>query len=284
MLTPTAELLKAAQVGGYAIGGFNIYNLEGVKAVVGAAEAKNSAVLLQIHPAALKTAGLPLIDLCLSYAKFASVPVAVHLDHTDDVGIIDKAIEAGVSSIMADGSHLSLEKNRAFVGEVVMKARAKHITVEAEIGRISGTEDGLTVADYEARMTDPDDAVRFMAQTGAAFLAVCIGNVHGVYHHPPQLDFDRLQTIREKVDVPLVLHGASGIPEAMIRRSIELGVCKFNVNTEVRTAYLDVLRSVSDDDDLTDIMEHGVQAMQRVVEDKMVLFGSVDSAEMIKAT
>jgi tagatose 1,6-diphosphate aldolase GatY/KbaY len=150
--------------------------------------------------------------------------------------------------------------------------------VEAELGRLTGTEDGLTIPEYEAKLTDPGQAADFVAQTGIAALAVCIGNVHGRYRSEPRLDFDRLAAIRQAVAIPLVLHGASGLPQAMVHRSIALGVRKFNVNTEVREAYVHTLRERLQDPkspDLLDLMQSAEQAMQAVVAEKLQLFASV---------
>jgi tagatose 1,6-diphosphate aldolase GatY/KbaY len=277
MLTPTTTLLTAAQSGGYAIGAFNIYNLEGVQAVIRAAEAERSPVILQIHPKALEHGGPPLIALCLAAGQGAVVPVAVHLDHSTSADAIQAALAAGISSVMADGSHLDYAGNVAFTRAMVALAHAQDAAVEAELGRISGTEDGLTVADMEARMTDPDQAVDFVQQTGVDALAVCIGNVHGTYPGEPRLDFDRLAAVRARVELPLVLHGTSGLPDAMIHRAVELGVCKFNVNTEVRHAYLGAVRAHLADHartDLVDVMNAAIDAMAAVVADKLRLFGS----------
>ena len=279
MFAQTLPILRAAKDMKYAVGGFNIYNLEGIRAVIRAAENRNSAVLLQIHPNALKVGGSDLMQLCIFAAENSSVPVGVHLDHCDDEKWIQKAISLRVSSIMADGSHLSNLANTAFVNSVTPLAHAQGIAIEAELGRISGTEDGLTVEDYEARMTDPVDAVQFVEETSADLLAVCIGNVHGPYGNPPSLDFSRLKLIRNLVDVPLVLHGASGLPNTLIRDAIDYGICKFNVNTEVRNAYLQTLQQIPKHTDLPRIMEIGIDAMQSVVEEKIDLFGSRNSAK-----
>lgn len=277
MLVPTLALLQAAQSDGYAIGAFNVYNLEGVKAVIAAAEVERSPVMLQVHPSALKFAGTPLLALCLAAAQQAAVPVAVHLDHSTSEKEINTAFTAGLKSVMADGSHLTYPENLAFTRVVVMAARPLDAAVEAELGRLSGTEDGLTVPEYEALLTDPEQAQAFVAETGIDALAVCIGNVHGHYRGEPKLDFERLAKIRKSVDVPLVLHGASGLPAEMIRESIRLGVSKFNVNTEVREAYLQALKTAVQSPktpDLIRLMEGGVSAMQAVVCEKIILFGS----------
>jgi tagatose 1,6-diphosphate aldolase GatY/KbaY len=278
MLAPTADLLQQASKDGYAIGAFNVYNLEGVQAVVQAAEAERSPVMLQLHPKALEHGGAPLVALCLKAAEDAAIPMAVHLDHSTSRAAIRSALAGGVSSVMADGSHLDYAENVAFTRAMTELAHAQNAAVEAELGRISGTEDGLTVADVEARMTNPDQAVDFVAQTGVDALAVCIGNVHGAYPGDPRLDFARLAAIRERVSVPLVLHGTSGLPDTMIARAVELGVCKFNVNTEIRTAYLGAVRERLNAPpvDLLDVMASAIAAMRTVIAGKLRLFGSVD--------
>lgn len=280
MLTSTLELLQTARRNAYAIGAFNVYNLEGVRAVVEAAEALQSPAILQLHPSALGYGKSPLIALCLEAAKSAKVPMSVHLDHSTSPRDIKAALDAGMKSIMADGSPMDYAQNLAFTREMTELAHSCGAIVEAEIGRISGTEDGLTVAEYEAKMTDPVQAAEFVAATRVDTLAVTIGNVHGKYRGEPKLDFKRLAAIHRAVDLPLVLHGASGLPSSMIDRSIQLGVCKFNVNTEVRDAYLDVLKSVNSlsSPDLLDIMEQAIAAMRSVVADKLRFFGSSGKA------
>lgn len=285
MLSSTRELLETARRNSYAIGAFNVYNLEGVRAVVLAAEASQSPAMLQIHPSSLKYGGSPLVSLCLEAARVATVPISVHLDHSTSATAIQFALEAGMNSVMADGSHLSYAENMAFTREMSQLAHRYGAVVEAEIGRISGTEDGLSVAEKEAKMTDPIQAGEFVRATQVDTLAVTIGNVHGEYRSEPRLDFERLIKIGQAVgkDILLVLHGASGLPAAMISRSIQLGVCKFNVNTEVRQAYMTTLRSDScqaPQADLLPCMEQSIAAMQQVVMEKMRLFGSTHKAHL----
>ena len=278
MLTSTTELLHAAAAGGYAIGAFNVYNLEGVRAVVQAAEAQRSPVMLQLHPGALQHGGQPLVALCLAAARLASVPITVHLDHSTSSEAIQEALQAGVTSVMADGSHLPYQENVVFTRTMAGMAHGQQAAVEAELGRLTGTEDGLTVPEYEALFTDPAQAADFIAQTGVDALAVCIGNVHGRYRQAPRLDFDRLAALQRVVPVPLVLHGASGLPAAMVHQAVALGVRKFNVNTEVREAYVEALRGclqAPGAPDLVDLMRQAEAAMQAVVAAKLQLFGSV---------
>lgn len=276
------QLLAEAQAGGYALGAFNVYNLEGVLAVVGAAEREHSPAVLQVHPAALQHGGEPLLALCLAAGRAARVPVAVHLDHAASEAAIRLALGAGLSSVMADGSHLPYDENRAFTRAMADLAHAQGAAVEAELGRLAGTEDGLSVAEYEARLTDPRQAADFVAETGVDALAVCVGNAHGRYLGEPRLDFDRLAALARTVPVPLVLHGASGVPAAMVQRAIELGVRKFNVNTELREAYLLACRRTlanSPSADLTEMLQAAVEDMQAVVAAKLRLFGSAGRSE-----
>lgn len=280
MLTSTSELLNTARRNAYAIGAFNVYNLEGVKAVIDAAESLQSPAMLQLHPSALKYGKSPLVALCMEAARKSSVPISVDLDHSTSEKDIHLALAAGIKSIMADGSPLSYEQNLIFTREMTKLSHANGAIVEAEIGRISGTEDGLTIAEKEAKMTDPVQAVEFLKETQVDALAVTIGNVHGKYLSEPRLDFPRLAKIRASVSVPLVLHGASGLPETMINQSIKLGVSKFNVNTEVREAYMDVLKTSASlsDPDLLEVMEKAIDAMRSVISDKLQLFGSAGKA------
>lgn len=280
MLTPTLDLMRDARARQYALGAFNVYNLEGVMAVIQAAEEALSPVLLQIHPRALAHGGTPFVTLCLAAGNDSRVPVAVHLDHSTSETHIAGALAAGVQSVMADGSDLSYADNVAFTRRMAERTHTHAAVIEAELGKISGTEDGLTIADFEARMTDPAQAADFVAQTGVDMLAVCIGNVHGPYPGDPHLDFERLRQIRNAVPVPLVMHGASGLPEAAIQRAIDLGICKFNVNTEVRRAYVQALHNAPAGADLLDIMEQAVAAMRSVILEALRRFRSTGKAAL----
>lgn len=280
MLTSTKSLLQMAEDGGFAIGAFNIYNLEGARAVVAAAESQASPTMLQIHSAALGFGGRPLIALCIAAVQSASVPMSVHLDHSSERSEIERVLEIGINSIMADGSLLEYEANVDFTRDVTEMVHYNDGTVEAELGRLSGTEDNTVVAEYDAKMTDPEQAADFVNRTGVDSLAVCIGNVHGRYQGWPRLDFGRLEAIHEIVSVPLVLHGASGLPEEMVKKSIELGVRKFNVNTEVRSAYVESFANELEGfarPDLLDLMGNAVNAMKDVVTEKLRLFGAAQN-------
>lgn len=277
MLTSLYELLQNAKLSNYAVGAFNVYNLEGIKAVVAAAEAEHSPVILQLHPSAFQFHGSALLTACLESAKNSHVPTLVHLDHATTVVDIEWALSHGITSIMADGSHGAPNENVDFTSRMAVLARQHGAAIEAELGRLSGSEDGLSIPDYEARLTDPHMAVDFVEQTQVDALAVCIGNVHGHYHGEPKLDFDRLASIQRLVSVPLVLHGASGLSDELVHRTIDYGVRKFNVNTEVREAYLAALQASLQEEkkpDLIDVMNDAVLAMQAVVVSKLQLFRS----------
>jgi len=274
VLVGTQEILNQAVEGGFAVGAFNVYNLEGAKAVVQAAEQEHLPVIIQIHPTSILTDSKTLPALCLAAAKEATVLVSVHLDHSDSEDAIRASLIAGIRSVMADGSSLEFDRNVIFTRQCVKNVHSVGGFVEGELGRLSGTEDGLTIPEYEARYTNPEEASEFCVETGLDALAICIGNVHGKYLREPELDFGRLSSIRDAVSVPLVLHGGSGLPESMVRRSIELGVRKLNVNTELRNAYLGSLRdSLSlNTPEITNVMDNAVEAMTSVVVEKIRQF------------
>ncbi|KAG2605090.1 hypothetical protein PVAP13_4NG115400 [Panicum virgatum] len=276
----TKQLLLNAEKGGYAIGAFNVYNLEGVEAVVAAAEAENSPAILQIHPSALKQGGVPLVVSCIAAAEQSSVPITVHYDHGTSKSDLLQALEMGFDSVMVDGSHLTLGENILYTKIVSSLAHAKGLLVEAELGRLSGSEDGLTVEEYEARFTDVAQAEGFIDETSIDALAVCIGNVHGKYPPSgPNLKLDLLKDLRAltlKKGVSLVLHGASGLPHELVQECIDLGVRKFNVNTEVRNSYLESLKKSGKD--LIQVMSSAKEAMKAVVAEKLHLFGSAGKA------
>ncbi len=238
MLANSIDLVQQARNRGVAVGAFNTYNLELTQAIVTAAEALQVPVILQLGVPSVKAGGEPLAMATLAAARAASIPVAVHLDHCPDKGLIEQCFSWGFSSALADGSRLPFAENVAFTRQAVNLAQRYGAAIEAELGYLAGTEDGLTVEEVEASLTDPARACEFMSETAAGLLAVSIGNVHGYVPDPPPLDFARLASIAAGVNVPLVLHGASGMAKADIQRCIRMGVAKLNVNTEVRAAFL----------------------------------------------
>ena len=202
----------------------------------------------------------PLIAGLRVLADTATVPVAVHLDHCVDAGVLRRAIASGVDGVMADGSRLDVEANARFVGAVARDAHVAGLDVEAELGRLAGSEDGWTVEAREARLTDPDSVAAFLDASGADLLAVSIGNVHGSTARPPRLDLDRLAAIRRVTQVPLVLHGGSGLDDAQLRAAIGMGISKVNVNTEIREAYRDGLLDSGPRMELVEVLATARQA------------------------
>jgi tagatose 1,6-diphosphate aldolase GatY/KbaY len=241
MLANTLELVSAARQRGVAVAAFNTYSLELTQAIVQAAEQLSQPVILQLGVASVKAGGEPLVKATMIAAQRASVPVAVHLDHCAERGMIEQCLAWGCSSALADGSHLSFAENVTLARDAVRIAAAHQASIEAELGYLAGTEDGVTVEALRASLTDPERANEFVAATGVSLLAVAIGNVHGYTPQPPPLDFDLLARIVAGVDVPLTLHGASGLGKESIQRAISLGVAKINVNTEVRVAFLSAI-------------------------------------------
>jgi tagatose bisphosphate family class II aldolase len=236
-LISSRELLYKAMEDGYAIAAFNIHNLETLKAVMNAAKLEKSPVILQTTPGTLRHVGIAYI---VAIAKIAAddygIPVSLHLDHCEDLETIYKCIDNGYTSVMVDGSKLPFDKNIELVKKVVDYAHKRDVQVEAELGRVGGTEDDLTVSDYEAFLTDPDMAVEYVERTGIDSLAIAIGTAHGMYKDTPKIDFRRLKMIRKLVNIPLVLHGASGVPDEMIKRAVELGINKINIATDLKNA------------------------------------------------
>ena len=305
MLVTNKELLLAAKRGAYAVGAFNIQNLESLLAVVEAAVEEKSPIIVAVTPSAIKYGGLKYLTALVKVAaENAPVPMSLHLDHGEDVETVRKCLEAGFTSVMIDGSHLPFEENVALTRRVVELAHSMGVSVEGELGRLTGVEE-KTVEEREAVLTDPDGAKEFVKRTGVDALAVSIGTSHGAYKFKgePKLDFERLRLIREKVDVPLVLHGASsvpqwiiekatkygaeltgakGIPEDHVKRAISLGITKINIDTDLRLAFTATVREVLANQpkefDPRKILGPAKEAMKEVVKAKMRLFGSFGKA------
>lgn len=239
MLAAFPELLETAAARGRALGAFTCYNLETAVGVLGAAEERQVGVVLLVSPKSFAArGGEALVAALRAVAERSTAPSCVQLDHVSEPAMIRTALGAGVGAVLADGSRLPLQGNIDFVREAVALARSQGGHVEAELGGIAGDED-VTAAVAAGALTEPVEAARLVAESGAACLAVSIGNVHGEYREPPSLDWERLAAIRETTDAPLSLHGASGLPDADIERAIASGIAKVNVNTELRRRYLD---------------------------------------------
>lgn len=235
-LVTTKEILLKAQKEHYAIGAFNVENLEMVMAVIAAGEEMNSPVIMQTTPSTVKYASL---DYFYANAKVAaehaSIPVAIHLDHGNSFELAMQALRAGYTSIMIDGSHEPFEDNIAVSKAVVDACHPSGVCVEAELGKVGGKEDDLDGGN--GGYTDPLEAQEFVAKTGIDSLAVAIGTAHGVYQGEPKLDLNRLSEIREEVSIPLVLHGTSGVPDETVKECVKRGICKVNYATDLRIAF-----------------------------------------------
>ena len=273
MLTPFRELLEERRSAGAAVGAFTCYDVTTALGVVRAAEARNDPVILLVSEASVASEeGRLLAPALVTVAREARVPACVELDHTSDRELIAAALAAGIGAVMADGSKLPLDENTALVRSV--RGVAVDAGVEAELGHIEGGEDVAAAASAGA-FTDPEEAVALVEATGADCLAVSIGNVHGRYATTPALNWELLAELRHRIDIPLSLHGASGLPDADVRRAIELGITKVNVNTEIRGRYLAELErrlpEVRDGLRLLELQRSVVTAVADVVSAKLDL-------------
>lgn len=238
MLVTTKEMLLDAQKNHYAVGAFNIENLEFVMAVLAAAEETKSPVIMQTTPGTVKSAGLDYFyGMVKAAAERASVPVALHLDHGDGFDRCMQALRVGYTSVMIDGSHESFEDNIALTASVARVGGAMGVPVEAELGKVGGKEDDGPAVEGENPYTDPEEAREFVERTGCTSLAIGVGTAHGVYTETPHIEQDVVKAIRAAVDVPLVLHGTSGVPDEQVAEAVKNGICKVNYATELRQAY-----------------------------------------------
>ncbi len=296
------ELLHLAQKGKYAVGAFNINNLEVLQAVVSAGESERSPAIIAVSEGAIQYAGFPyIVSIARIAAQIASIPLSLHLDHGKDWEVIRNCIENGFTSVMIDGSHLEFDENITVTKKVVEMAKKKGVSVEAELGRLKGIEEKVSVSDQEAFLTDPQSAEEFVKKTDVDALAIAIGTSHGAYKFKGEakLDFERLREITERVDIPLVLHGASGVPRSVlekaerfgaklpgakgipdeaIQRAISLGICKINIDTDLRLSFVGAIREVivtkPEEFDPRKILGPGREAIKQTVQSKMKLFGS----------
>ena len=273
-LVKMKDLLKRAEEKNIGCGAFSVGNMEMVKGAIRAAEELDTPIILQIAEVRLKNSPLHLMGpMMVQAAKEAKVDVAVHLDHGLTFETVDKALELGFTSVMLDASTLPFEENIAKVKTVVEKARKHGATVEAELGLVGGSEDGS--CDHGIRCTDPDDAVVYAKETGIDALAVAIGNAHGNYPVAPTLAFDVLAKIHEKVDIPLVLHGGSGISDKDFQRAISLGIRKVNIATasfNSLTAHVEKYMASTDKHNFFDLNEAMVQGTYENVKRHILVF------------
>lgn len=281
-LVTSEKMLLDAQKGGYAVGAFNVENMEMVKAVLAAAEELKAPVMLQTTPGTIKYGTVETYAAIVkAEAEKVSVPVCLHLDHGDSFELAVQAMKAGYTSVMIDGSHEDFENNIAITKKVVDVAKAIGIPVEAELGKVGGKEDDLE-ADADTN-TDPMEAKEFAERTGISSLAVAIGTAHGFYVGTPVLDKPRVSAIKEVVTVPLVLHGASGLSEEDVRECVERGMCKVNFATELRAAYTAAVKKLLEEKpetyDPKKLGNVGMEAVKEQVKIRMKMCGCDGKAE-----
>jgi len=301
-LSTNNDLMVPARAGGYAVGAFNTSNLEITRAIFEAAEELKSPVIVATSQSAIKYAGYDNIRCMVENMSDATgVPASLHLDHGTDLGAIELCLEHGWSSIMIDGSHLGFDENIEMTKSVVEMCRPRGVSVEAELGRLMGVEDEISVSADEAIYTDPGQAEEFVERSGCDSLAIAIGTSHGAYKFKatPKLAIDRLEEIASRVAVPLVLHGASAVPPAVlelatrygaqlpgakgvppesIRQAIDGGISKVNIDTDLRLAFTGHVRQILTESpevfDPRKILSAAIDGMKDVIRSKIELFGS----------
>lgn len=279
MLVTGKQILDKAHKENYAVGAFNINNMEILQGILDACEEKKSPVIIQASEGAIKYAGIEyLTNMVFAATKNSDIPVCLHLDHGTTYETIIQCIRHGFTSVMIDASHYDLKENIEKTREIVKIAHAAGVSVEAEIGRLSGIEDQISVDDRDAIYTNPKEAKIFVEETGVDSLAIAIGTAHGKYKGKPILDFDRLHTIKQLLNIPIVLHGASGLTEEDIKKAISLGVNKINIDTDIRIAFTDEIRKILNEKpeefDPRKILKPARKAISNVVATKIDMFSS----------
>lgn len=264
-IVTTGQMLRDAQKGGYAVGAFNTDNMEILQAVIAAAVKLHSPVILQANPVIVEYAGLDyFFAMAKTAAKSADIPVAIHLDHGNSFDLAMKALRTGYTSIMFDGSHMDIHENIRITKSIVDACIPAGIPVEAEIGKVGGKEDKIDAG--EGEYTDVDEAADFADKTGVSSLAVAIGTAHGVYKGIPKLNYELLSRLRNALSIPLVLHGASGLPDEALTECIRRGICKINFATELRMAYTEGLKEFfAEKPESFDAKEYGRHAREKVM-------------------
>ncbi|SJZ38160.1 tagatose 1,6-diphosphate aldolase GatY/KbaY [Pilibacter termitis] len=277
MLVTSKKMILNAQKGGYAVGAFNIENMEMAMAAIQAANDLHSPIILQTTPGTLKYADLSVyLANVKALAEQVEIPVAMHLDHGSSFELAMQALRTGYTSIMIDGSHEPFEQNAEVSRRVADACRPNNVPVEAELGKVGGKEDDLDGGSGNP-YTVPSEAKEFVERTQVDYLAIAIGTSHGIYKGEPKLDFDRLAEIRQVVDIPLVLHGTSGVPDEQVRKAIAGGICKVNYATDLRIAYTKGVRETIKDEMVIDPKKYGTLGMKEVydlVSEKIKVCGS----------
>ena len=282
MILSTREMLLKAQREGYAVPAFNIHNMETLQVVAETAMEMKSPVIIAGTPSTIEDYAGP--DYIKAMAEVAAnkydIPIAIHLDHFEDVEAIKRDIDIGFKSCMIDASKKPFEENISIVKDVVEYAHRYDAVVEAELGKLGGREDDLVVDEKDAMYTNPDDAADFVDKTNVDSLAIAIGTANGLYKGEPKLDFERLKEIRSKVSIPLVLHGASDVPDELVKEAISLGICKVNVATDLKIPFADAVKKFfnenSKESDPRKYMPPGKEAMKEIVKHKIEVCGSAN--------
>ena len=280
-IVSTREMLIDAQKNKYAVPAFNIHNLETLQVVADTAKEMHSPVIIAVTPSTIDYARDEyVVAMANSAAKNTDTPIAIHLDHFENSLKIKQAIDVGFKSCMIDASKEAFEENIAKVKEVVAYAHRYDATVEAELGKLVGIEDDLVVDEKDSMYTNPDDAAVFAQRTGIDSLAVAIGTAHGLYKGKPKLDFERLQEIRKKVSIPLVLHGASDVPDELVQEAISLGICKVNIATDLKIPFSNAIKEYfiqnPSANDPRKYLTPAKEAMKKIVQHKIRVCGSAD--------
>lgn len=277
------EFLPQAKAGNYAVGQFNMNNLEFAQAITEAGIALKSPFIFGVSEGALKYMGIEYtVALAEASAKKSGLPIALHLDHGSSFEVAMKCIRAGFSSVMFDGSHYSFEENIRLTKEIVKVAHAMGVSVEGELGTIGGTEDDISHDEASATLAKPDEAVRFYEETGVDALAIAVGTAHGVYKGEVKIHNDIIEKVAAAIPISIVLHGGSGVPDELIAQAIKAGATKINVNTENQVAATAAIREVLAKDakayDPRKYLTPARNAMVEVVKSKIELFGSAGKA------
>ncbi len=280
-IVSSTPLLEEARKQGYGIMAFNVDTVEMIQAVVEAAEECRSPLILQTTGSAIQYLGIRyMVNAVKTAASQSTVPIALHLDHGQDYELIMQCIKAGYSSVMIDASMYPFEENVRRTKEVAQVARALKINVEAELGKVGGVEDELVVDDADSVLADPDDCKRFVELTNITCLAPAVGTAHGLYKSEPKIDFDRIEKIARVVDIPLVLHGGSGIPEHQLKKCISLGMAKINLGTEIKHTYYNTVKRVMQENpsgnDIRKCLIAARNEIKKLAVRSMQMVGSVD--------
>ncbi len=286
-LVTTKGMLLDAQKRNYAIGAFNANNLEMAQGIVKAAEEENAPVIVQVSQGGARYAGInEMAAVVKILARNTKIPVALHLDHGVNYTYNVLALNAGFTSLMFDGSRLDFEKNVTITRKIVIIAHIAGIPVEAELGEVPKDPNEVDLNDLEQYMTEPDEAKEFIEKTEVDSLAVAVGSMHKMKNQSTELDIERVKRIREEVDVPLVLHGASGVTDESAQQAIKAGICKVNVHTHIAKHFTNEVRAVLDDNpdmvDLRKYLDEGREALKKEVKKKIHLFGANGRADSIE--